>query len=226
MTPGPMNIWSGPIKAEKSGSILGVDESGKGDFFGPLVIAGVLCNEEEAAKLTATGVRDSKKISDGKILELSQWISSNFIHSLVVIGPEKYNQLYSRIRNLNRLLAWGHSRVIENIAQEHEVELAISDKFGKTDYIEHALMEKGKQIKLKQEVRAEAIAQVAAASILARAGFIKNMEKLSSLYAMTLPKGAGDIVDKAARQFVSKYGREALDKVAKIHFKNYQKAIG
>ncbi len=221
-----MNIWSGPINKDTADDILGVDESGKGDFFGPLVIAGVLCNRAEAEKLIAAGVRDSKKIADGKILSLSEWIEANFRHSLVMIGPEKYNQLYQRIRNLNRLLAWGHSRVIENIASEHKVDLAISDKFGKTDLIEKALMEKGKRISLHQEVRAEAIAQVAAASILARAGFIRQMDKLSALYAMTLPKGAGEIVDRAAVQFVRKYGADALNKVAKIHFKNYQRAIG
>ncbi|SYZ73540.1 Ribonuclease [Candidatus Zixiibacteriota bacterium] len=221
-----MNIWSGPIRKETAENILGVDESGKGDFFGPLVIAGVLCNREEAEKLTAAGVRDSKKITDGKIVSLSAWIEANFHHTVVLIGPEKYNQLYAKIRNLNRLLAWGHSRVIENIASDHKVDLAISDKFGKTDFIEKALMEKGKQIVLHQEVRAEAIAQVAAASILARAGFIKQMEKYSSLYGMALPKGAGDIVDRAAVQFVRKYGAEALDKVAKVHFKNYQRAVG
>ncbi|MCX6825727.1 MAG: ribonuclease HIII [candidate division Zixibacteria bacterium] len=161
-------------------NILGIDESGKGDFFGPLVIAGVLADKSGGEKLTRAGVRDSKKIADNKIIELSGWISANFIHSVVSIGPEKYNQLYNQINNLNKLLAWGH-------------------------------------------VRAESITQVAAASILARAAFLRQMEKLSALYAMVLPKGAGDLVDKAAAIFVRKYGMDALSKVAKVHFKNYKK---
>ncbi|UCD93903.1 MAG: ribonuclease HIII [Candidatus Zixiibacteriota bacterium] len=226
LIPGRANISSGPINIQSHSRILGIDESGKGDFFGPLVIAGVLTDNAAARRLKDHGVRDSKKISDNRILELDRLISANFIHSIVIIGPEKYNQLYSRIRNLNKLLAWGHSRVIENIAENNAIDLAVSDKFGRTDFIENALMKKGKSIELRQEVRAEAVIQVAAASILARAGFIRYMNKLSKLYDTELPKGAGSIVDKAAAAIAQKYGREALDKIAKLHFKNYKKVLG
>jgi ribonuclease HIII len=176
--------------------------------------------------MVKAGVRDSKRVSDKKAVELSRWISTHFVHSVVTIGPEKYNQLYGRIRNLNKLLAWGHSRVIENVAEENEIEVAISDKFGRDDFIEKALMAKGRKLQVRQEVRAESIAQVAAASILARAAFIQNMEKLSGLYGMEIPKGAGAPVDKVAAALIARYGKEALDKIAKIHFKNYLKAIG
>ena len=203
--------------------LLGVDESGKGDFFGPLVIAGVLADDAGANKLTGRGVRDSKQIADGRILELAEWIKGEFPHAVVTIGPEKYNELYQKIRNLNRLLAWGHCRVIENLAESQEIALVVSDKFGKTDYIEKALMEKGKSIPLQQQVRAEAIPQVAAASILARAQFVRYMQRLSSEYKMTLPKGAGAPVDDAAREFAKKFGKEGLQKVAKVHFRNYTK---
>ena len=100
-------------------NILGIDESGKGDFFGPLVIAGVVADKEGLHRLEQNGIRDSKKISDNRILHLSKWIKDNFIHSVVIIGPDKYNQLYGKIKNLNKLLAWGHSRVIENIVEEN-----------------------------------------------------------------------------------------------------------
>jgi len=215
-----------PINTEDYNNILGIDESGKGDFFGPLVIAGVLADREQAAEMTAHGVRDSKKITDNKILDLSRWIEERFVTSVVLIGPEKYNQLYSKIRNLNKLLAWGHSRIIENLAVEHDIDLAISDKFGKADFIEQALMKNGKSIKLHQQVRAEVIPQVAAASIMARAGFVRFMKKLSDTYQVKLPKGAGSIVDQAAAEIVRAKGREALDKVAKVHFKNYRKVLG
>jgi ribonuclease HIII len=208
------------------GKILGIDESGKGDFLGPLVIAGVLADEKGAEALQRAGVRDSKKIADAKILELSRWISASFPHTIVAIGPEKYNQLYMKIGNLNKLLAWGHSRVIENMALHHDIELAISDKFGRADFIEKALMEKGKGIILVQEERAESNMQVAAASILARAAFINYMKRLSDQYGMPFPKGAGDLVDRAAREFLNKYGKDELGKVAKLHFKNYKKATG
>jgi len=217
---------NGPIDNLSAGPILGIDESGKGDFFGPLIIAGVLADAAGAERLRGMGVRDSKKISDRKIIELSDWIAGNFVHTVVIVGPEKYNQLYSKIRNLNRLLAWGHSRVIENIAAEHDIELAISDKFGKSESIEKALMAKGRQIRLEQMVRGEAIVQVAAASILARAGFVRSMERLSGEYVMRLPKGAGAPVDEAARQLVARHGPAVLEKSAKIHFKNYRKVLG
>ncbi len=214
------------FSARQSEKVLGIDESGKGDFFGPLVIAGVLTDEKGALVLQRAGVRDSKKITDKKVMELAVWIEGNFTHSIVTIGPEKYNQLYSKIGNLNKLLAWGHSRIIENIANDNIIDLAISDKFGRADFIERALMEKGKQVKLLQKVRAESIPQVAAASILARAGFIQYMEKLSRQFNMGLPKGAGELVDKAAGLFAANYGIDALNKVAKIHFRNFKKVSG
>ncbi len=210
----------------KKRGILGIDESGKGDFFGPLVIAGVLADDSEVPRMKEMNIRDSKKISDGRILQLADWIKANFAHTLVVIGPEKYNQLYDKIKNLNRLLAWGHSRVIENIASEHEIEKAVSDKFGKTDLIEAALMKQGRKINLEQIVRAEAIPQVAAASILARAEFVKSMSRLEQAYGVKLHKGGGAPVDTAARAVVQKHGPEILLKISKIHFKNYQRAIG
>jgi len=221
-----VNTSSGQINTEDYNRLLGIDESGKGDFFGPLVIAGVLADREQSGELVRRGIRDSKKISDNKILELSRWIEDKFITSVVVIGPEKYNQLYARIRNLNKLLAWGHSRIIENIAAEHSLDLAVSDKFGRTDFIEQALMKNGKNIRLHQQVRAESIPQVAAASIMARATFVRFMKKLSDDFGMTLPKGAGSIVDQAAAAIVREKGAEILDKLAKVHFKNYRKVLG
>lgn len=214
-----------PINIDGFDRILGIDESGKGDFFGPLVIAGVLTDKKGAGLLAEKGIRDSKKISDNRILELSRWLKGKFVHSVVVIGPEKYNQLYRKIGNLNKLLAWGHSRIIENIVSQNEIDLAVSDKFGRSDFVERALMENGKKIKLLQKVRAESLIQVAAASILARAGFVNYMEKLSADCGITLPKGAGKPVDEAAAKLVEKQGAGMLDKVAKIHFKNYQKVL-
>jgi ribonuclease HIII len=215
-----------PIDISKADRILGVDESGKGDFLGPLVIAGVLADREGVRLLTDLNVRDSKKISDKRILELSRVIEDKFVHSIVIIGPEKYNQLYGNIRNLNKLLAWGHSRVIENIAEEHEIDLALSDKFGRVDFIERALMKKGRNVRLVQQVRAESIIQVAAGSILARAGFIRYMGKLSKLYNMPVPKGAGKPVDDFARRFVASFGVDELAKICKVHFKNYRRVVG
>ncbi len=216
---------SDQIDLLKKSGLLGIDESGKGDFFGPLVIAGVLADENDAARMLEMNIRDSKKISDGRILQLADWIKDNFPHSLVVIGPEKYNQLYQKIKNLNRLLAWGHSRVIENIAAECQIEKAVSDKFGKPELIISALMKQGRKIDLEQIVRGEAITQVAAASILARAEFVRSLKRLEQSFGIKLHKGAGAPVDKAARAIVESKGPEILSKIAKTHFKNYSRAI-
>lgn len=226
MIPEPANILSGQTEKSISGTILGIDESGKGDFFGALVIAGVAADEQGAKRLQQQDIRDSKKITDNKILELSDWIVNNFVHSIVIIGPEKYNQLYYKIRNLNKLLAWGHSRVIENILADNKIDLAISDKFGRSDFIERALMTNGRKIKLHQQVRGESIIQVAAASIVARATFVKYMHGMKKQYGLDIPKGAGTMVDEAGRKLIGKFGPGILAKTAKIHFKNYQKIMG
>lgn len=115
--------------------------------------------------------------------------------------------------------------MIENMAGENDIDLAVSDKFGRPDFIERALMEKGRKIKLIQEVKAESITQVAAASILARAGFINYMNRLANQYRVKLPKGAGKIVDEAAAAMVREQGPEILHKIAKVHFKNYRRVV-
>ena len=201
---------------------IGTDESGKGDYLGPLVIACVFCNSSLEAELKALDVRDSKKISDGKILDLAQQIKKICPFNIVAIGPEKYNALYEKMKNLNKLLAWGHARVIENFLDslDSEVDYIISDKFGDERFIERALMEKGKNIKLEQRVKAEEDLAVAAASILARAEFLNRLHKLSSEYGQNLPKGSSETVNQVAKKIVQTKGEEALKRIAKLHFKN------
>jgi ribonuclease HIII len=203
--------------------IIGVDESGKGDFFGPLVIAGVLLDQNHLETMTDLGVRDSKTISDGKIIKMAGAIKTKCVHDLVVINPEKYNQLYQRIRNLNKLLGWGHARVIENILTQQSAPAAISDKFGAERFINDSLQKEGRKIELIQKVRGEAHPAVAAASILARAEFLRRMEMLSNRFGADFPRGASAKVDEAGRSLVRKKGVEFLTKVAKLHFKNYKK---
>jgi len=174
-------------------------------------------------QLEGSGVRDSKTLSDKRISELDQAIRDRFVHAIVLIGPEKYNELYARIRNLNKLLAWGHAQAIENITKEHRADRAISDKFGKPELIELAVGRKGIEVEITQIVRGEKIIQVAAASIVARAAFVRRMRQLSKEYGMELPLGAGSGVDSAGRRLVQKFGVDVLEKVAKTHFKNYQR---
>ncbi|MCK4223971.1 MAG: ribonuclease HIII [candidate division Zixibacteria bacterium] len=199
---------------------IGTDESGKGDYFGPLVIGGVYVDSKTKGVLSNLKVRDSKRISDNVIKELDFQIRSVCVYSVVVIGPEKYNLLYNKMKNLNKLLAWGHARVIENILLRVDCKKAISDQFGSELFIKNALMKLGKKIELTQSPRAESDLGVAAASILARAEFLRKMERLSVECGFELPKGASEQVDKTARKILEQMGKDALNRYVKLHFKN------
>ena len=200
---------------------IGTDESGKGDFFGPLVIAGAMVDEAAAKILTDAGIKDSKKITDKKILTLEPIIKQHSIYSVVAISNERYNELYAQIKNLNKLLAWGHARVIENILEQQSCEYALSDKFGDESLIKSALMEKGKSIRLDQMVRAESDIAVAAASVLARATFVHKMNDMQKNYGITFPKGCAPQVKITAQEYIEKYGKNRLSEVCKTHFKTY-----
>jgi len=206
-------------------SWIGLDESGKGDYFGPLVVAGVQVDPEISVRLTAWGVKDSKRLTDKRILELEPMIRQACRHAVVAIGPERYNALYEKMRNLNKLLAWAHARTLENLLTETESPRAIADQFGDERFIKNALMEKGRQIVLEQRPRAEEDPAVAAASILARAEFLKRLKQLSEEHRMDLPKGASDQVRQAAVKLVKERSAEALKKVAKWHFRTTQQVL-
>ncbi len=201
---------------------IGIDESGKGDFFGPLIIAGAHLDENSAKILQKAGVTDSKKLNDIKILELETLIKEVSIFDIIVILPNKYNELYAKFKNLNKLLAWGHSTVLENILTKKACEIAISDKFADENVIKSALKERGKNIRLIQQTKAESDTAVAAASILARAEFVKRISNLSMQYEINLPKGASELVLEQGRKFVQKYGIEELKNISKLHFKTYE----
>ena len=214
---------------------LGVDESGKGDFFGPLCIAGVYVNESVINAWKEAGIRDSKNISsDKKIHDLAEVIrkTPGCVVDTVVVGNEAYNRLYAKMRSVNTLLAWGHARVIENLmSKRYQMNpppvRAISDQFAASKtVIEKALMTAGREIELVQRHKAEEDIAVAAASILARDEFVKGLAKLEQQFGMKFPKGAGELVDKAAKEFVTTRGAEELAKVSKTHFRTALRAQG
>lgn len=214
---------------------LGVDESGKGDFFGPLCIAGVYVNEAVVNAWRDAGIRDSKHIaSDRRIAELATLIrqTPGCVTSVVPIGNEAYNRLYAKLGNVNALLAWGHARVIENLMlQRHRMHpppvRAISDQFASNKAtVARALMSLGRQIELLQRHKAEEDLAVAAASILARNEFVTRLARLEKQFDLKLPKGASAAVDAAAKEFIGKHGAEQLPKVAKMHFRTALRAQG
>jgi len=198
---------------------IGVDEAGKGDFFGPLCIAGVQADEDGIKKLLALGVKDSKRMGDKNILSMASKIRPAFAHSIIRIFPLKYNELYKNFKNLNRLLAWGHSTAISELVERTGCQEALIDQFADESLVLNALKQKKLSIKLTQRPRAEEDPVVAAASILARAAFVEGIETLSKEAGFELPKGAANHVIEAGRKLIQKHGGDSLGKFAKLHFK-------
>ena len=122
---------------------IGVDEAGKGDYFGYLVIGGVLVDDESVKKLKEIGVKDSKLLSDSSVSKMAVKVKRICKHDIIRVSPEKYNLLYKKFKNLNKLLAWGHARVIENLLQKHAADHVITDKFGDEKFLKEALFERG-----------------------------------------------------------------------------------
>ena len=186
---------------------IGTDESGKGDFFWPLVGGALHVNKKSDQKLWAMGVRDSKSISDQKIIEIAGAIKKAFHFSVVTFTPGKYNKLYSELKNLNQLLAMAHAQAIKNLIEKTNCDVVIADKFGEEKLIQNALGDTT-NLSLIQKNRAEENLAVAGASILAREKFIKGLEELSNKYQMNFPVGASSKVIETAKRFVRQFGKE------------------
>ncbi len=211
------------LHPERFSPHFGVDESGKGDFFGPLVIAGVYVDRDIAHALADAGVQDSKRISsDKKIRDLARVIKSTpgAAHSVVTVGPERYNALQVKMRNVNNLLGWGHARIIENLLEQRpDCPRSLSDQFANPNIIKRQLLEKGRRIQLDQRTKAESDPAVAAASILARERFIDWLEAAGRHHGVALPRGASAQVKAAARQLIERSSATILRAVAKTHFR-------
>lgn len=202
---------------------IGVDESGKGDFFGPLVIAGVYVDGDAVRRLREIGAVDSKRIgSDERIAKLAAEIRQvrGLAWEVIAIHPERYNQLYEKFGNLNRLLAWGHARVIENLLERvPDCPRAISDQFANPAVLQRALQERGRGIELVQRTKAESDPAVAAASILAREAFVGWLKAQGSRFGVEFPKGVSESVKQLARKLVDEHGTGVLQLLCKAHFR-------
>lgn len=208
---------------------FGIDESGKGDFFGPLVIAGAFSDGRLSRELLALGVKDSKRIgSDRRAIDLADAIKRALAGkwAVVTIGPSRYNELFKKFGNANRMLAWGHAKVIELLCQKVPgCTRALSDQFGNPALIERELAAKDIKILLQQRTKAESDVAVAAASILARAEFIGRLHRLSQDLGIALPKGAGPPVKLAAVEILARHGVGGLQSVCKAHFKTFEECL-
>lgn len=214
---------------------IGVDESGKGDFFGPMCVAGVYVNADVIHAWKEAGIRDSKSVgSDAQIGKLARVIRTTpgCVYDVVAIGNEAYNRMHRRYGSVNSVLAWGHARVIENLLERGERMVppplrAISDQFASSkSTVEKALMEKGRALPLVQRHKAEEDLAVAAASILARDEYVLRLERLEREFGLPLPKGASAAVETAAKTLVAQHGADALPKVAKMHFRTSYRVLG
>ncbi|MBA3816013.1 MAG: ribonuclease HIII [Parachlamydiaceae bacterium] len=203
---------------DKTGRI-GIDESGKGDFFGPLCVAGVFAEGEEISKLKSFGVRDSKTLTEISILKIGDNIRRHFAHQIVKINPAKYNELIIQFKNLNHLLAWGHATAIEQLVEKTTCRKVIIDQFASEHVVITALKRKNLLVDLTQRHRGEEDLVVAAASILARQAFVESLKKMEKEFGLEFPKGASSRTISAGRAFIRKHGRENLGLVGKLHFK-------
>lgn len=205
---------------------IGIDESGKGDFFGPLCVAGVFAGDEQIKDLRALGVQDSKKINDQNIIKIGSSIKREFLHHIVKINPAKYNELHGQFGNLNLLLAWGHATTIEHLIEKSHCQDVIIDQFANEYVVLNALKKKKLILNLTQRHKAEEDLVVAAASILARQTFLEGLILLEEKYKMKFPKGASQSTIQAGKEFVRKYGISELKEVGKMHFKTIDSILG
>ena len=218
------------LTAESLSPHVGVDESGKGDFLGPLVVAAAYTDADLGPKLLALGVRDSKQItSDRRACEIAAKIRALLGPSrcsVLKMGCRAYNRLHAKMRNVNRILSWAHARCIENVLERvPDCPMAISDQFGRADSVKNALLERGRRIEFRSRPRAESDIAVAAASLLAREAFLQSLAELSTRFALPFPKGAAPHVRKAAEEIVRKHGPAALPDCCKLHFRTLDEVL-
>lgn len=219
-----------PATFVTDGLWAGSDESGKGDFFGSLVVAAVVVDNTTADKLRAAGVKDCKLLTDKKILELEDIIKASVVdYSVLELKPRVYNLRYEQVAaqggKLNQLLGYGHVAALSRVLEKHEdCHSALIDQFTTSMVNIRALKQRFPQCDVRQQPKAESNLAVAAASVLARAQFLHTMAALAAEAGVQeLPKGGGAQATACARELAAKYGKEALRNYVKLHFANYQR---
>lgn len=206
--------------------VVGSDETGKGDYFGPLVTCAVAFDASKLGHFAEDALVDSKTLSESAVKRIAAEIRQHLVYKEVVILPERYNQIYQTFGNLNRMLAWAHATAIEGVLEQTEADVALVDKFCDESVLRRYLKERGKTKKLVMRPKLEAHPAVAAASIIASDTFTRSLLRLGREVGLVLPKGAGSPVDSAAKRLVSVNGEAVLQKVAKLHFKTTEKVLG
>src|SRR5277367_3071985 len=207
----------------------GLDESGKGDLFGPVIAATVIADKTAIEGWIKAGVKDSKKIAESQIIKLDKMIRET--HGVAVstcfCGMEKYNLLMSKPHaNLNRLLAWQHATALTQALRVKKAPRGLLDQFSKQPLVQRELAKMGtKDFDLQMRTKAEEDPVVAAASVVARAEFVRQMHTLSKAFGGPLQKGAGPLVKEQAAQIIERFGARALGNFAKLHFRTAYEVV-
>jgi ribonuclease HIII len=215
-----------PKAAEVKDAMIGADEAGKGDYFGPLVAAAVYLEPEVARFLDEVPLRDSKTMSASEIEAGAEMLRRVVPHEIVAIFPKKYNELYEKFRNVNTLLAWAHKTAILDLVKRTGCRKILLDKFADERVMDRAFGAERAGLDFTMRTKAESEPAVAAASILARDAFVRGVRRLSKQIGVNLPLGAGDPVDRAVRGLMAQKGEPFLCEVAKVHFKTTGKCRG
>lgn len=216
----------GPPPARLKARTVGADETGKGDYFGPLVVASCALSPEEEPFLDEVPLHDSKTLSDAQCRRAARQLTAVLPHEVIAIGPRKYNELHRSFGNLNALMAWAHARAILAVVDRSGCRKVVLDRFCDEVLVTRALKARAAELDLEIRPRAEDDPAVAAASIVARAAFLDGLEKLGRKVGMKLPKGAGPPVLQAGRKLVARHGEGVLPEVAKVHFKTTGQLTG
>jgi len=202
---------------------MGSDESGKGDYFGPLVVVACYAPEEQHKSLLDMGIRDSKKIRDQKIRDMAEEIMAKCDYEAQILCPKPYNLTYDRLGNLNQILQEMHTKAHTELYKrcKNARGILVDQYTSRAEDLKASLAPL--KLPVLQRIKAEAYLPVAAASILARFFFLKELDQMSNRWSMTFPKGASAEVEEAARDFLQTYSVEEMQEVAKMHFATSKK---
>ncbi len=220
----------------------GSDESGKGDYFGSLVVCACYTDEKLSAEMKKLGVKDCKQMTDKAVLAVGaalRKLLGTARYAVVKIGPAAYNRLYAKIRNINRMLAWAHAAAIEDLLEKQPTcPRVVIDQFAATEaVITRALKPRAKKIIVDQHHKAESDIAVAAASVIARELFLRDRDKMSlevfgepaagsDTPPPTIPIGSSDPrVREVAEEMVKKKGPVWLMNHCKAHFQTTDKVL-
>ena len=212
-------------------SSIGSDEVGTGDYFGPIVVTSCYVSKEDIPFLESLGIRDSKKIDDSKILKIAPLIAKKIKYKSIILSNKEYNEKYNgNTNNINKIKAIMHNKVLWKMVHEEQLkyDYIIVDEFAREaryyEYIKESNeIQKGITFMTKAEDKNLA---VACASVISRYIFIKEFDKICDQLHIPLPKGAGPTVDDIGREIIEKFGKEKLESIAKLNFRNTQRILG